>query len=646
MSHLLRTGRWRRRMPGGGGRHFGCGHTTASARSGSYCTRSTTTIRCGARHVALVAYEPRSCAALPVVSHGTIGGKASLHRLSQLSCSALLVTRTPLTGCKRVQLRGIDADPEVFISAAQVHPRAAGAVPGAGAPGGARPPAGVRRRSLLAPRRPPGGASLLCRGSALQEALQTLPATASAVRTAGRQMLHAVASAAAPPAHGLNGCLSAAVQTAALTDWRAGFHLFGYNDKTPWSADGRLMLGLRTALSPRDLGPGDSAQIGLIPFAKGARLHAFLPCAAVLSSPIYQPGRACAPRCHYATWALASAVQIGLIPFAKRCALICVCSIQGVHVIAVSSTSVCRRWALCARLGSCIQCSAWKTVLLGASACRTHHLHLPTGARKKAHRLWHKAETCNAVAPAGKPVSQDRAGWSWEPLATTTAWNFHIGACTLGFRVLVVSRLLGGLRCTLRRLERGTKHQKLVQQLCCAAHPTPGKTAALDRIGVYTFVAWKGSMKASTWRGLLAAACRRQCAVGGPLQPAGGVQCARLPTGRLWRRAVRHRDRCDQQVRHPVSPPPAPVSKFRPALVARNKHYLGFRICGHARKRATKATCRLFGGPHLASLRCAGGGCGCYRGPFSTSARTALWPPPWTSFASTVAAPVSCVTMP
>jgi len=70
---------------------------------------------------------------------------------------------------------------------------------------------------------------------------------------------------------------------AALTDWRAGFHLFGYNDKTPWSADGRLMLGLRTALSPRDLGPGDSAQIGLIPFAKGARLHAFLPSAIILS---------------------------------------------------------------------------------------------------------------------------------------------------------------------------------------------------------------------------------------------------------------------------------------------------------------------------------------------------------------------------
>lgn len=59
------------------------------------------------------------------------------------------------------------------------------------------------------------------------------------------------------------------VQTAAVTDWRAGFHLFGYNDKTPWSADSSRMLGLRTALSPRDLGPGDSAQIGLIPFSKG-----------------------------------------------------------------------------------------------------------------------------------------------------------------------------------------------------------------------------------------------------------------------------------------------------------------------------------------------------------------------------------------
>jgi hypothetical protein len=62
------------------------------------------------------------------------------------------------------------------------------------------------------------------------------------------------------------------VQTAAVTDWRAGFHLFGYNDKTPWNADSSRMLGLRTALSPRDLGPGDSAQIGLIPFSKGGLL--------------------------------------------------------------------------------------------------------------------------------------------------------------------------------------------------------------------------------------------------------------------------------------------------------------------------------------------------------------------------------------
>ena len=64
-----------------------------------------------------------------------------------------------------------------------------------------------------------------------------------------------------------------AAQTAALTDWRAGFHLFGYNDKTPWSPDGTLMLGLRTALAPRDLRPGDAAQVGLIPFAKGGQEH-------------------------------------------------------------------------------------------------------------------------------------------------------------------------------------------------------------------------------------------------------------------------------------------------------------------------------------------------------------------------------------
>jgi hypothetical protein len=35
---------------------------------------------------------------------------------------------------------------------------------------------------------------------------------------------------------------------------------------------------------------------------------------------------------------------------------------------------------------------------------------------------------CAGVIRAGKPVSQDRAGWAWEPLATTTAWNYQIGA--------------------------------------------------------------------------------------------------------------------------------------------------------------------------------------------------------------------------
>lgn len=78
---------------------------------------------------------------------------------------------------------------------------------------------------------------------------------------------------------------------AALTDWRAGFHLFGYSDKTPWSADGSLMLGLRTALSPRDLGPGDSAQIGLIPFAKGGN-HLLTPAwLYMFVSILYSSGR-------------------------------------------------------------------------------------------------------------------------------------------------------------------------------------------------------------------------------------------------------------------------------------------------------------------------------------------------------------------
>ena len=81
------------------------------------------------------------------------------------------------------------------------------------------------------------------------------------------------------------------MQTAAVTDWRAGFHLFGYNDKTPWSADSSCMLGLRTALSPRDLQPGDSAQIGLIPFSKGGQAG-YPPC-----TFCYRSSRACALSC-------------------------------------------------------------------------------------------------------------------------------------------------------------------------------------------------------------------------------------------------------------------------------------------------------------------------------------------------------------
>ena len=133
------------------------------------------------------------------------------------------------------------------------------------------------------------------------------------------------------------------MQTAAVTDWRAGFHLFGYNDKTPWSADSSRMLGLRTALSPRDLQPGDSAQIGLIPFSKG--------------------GRPCASRCSsYATTNGAPVLRCRASPAAVM--------------------PVCR----------------------GAGAGHA------------------------GITFAGKPVSQDRAGWAWEPLATTTAWNYQIGA--------------------------------------------------------------------------------------------------------------------------------------------------------------------------------------------------------------------------
>lgn len=34
-----------------------------------------------------------------------------------------------------------------------------------------------------------------------------------------------------------------------------------------------------------------------------------------------------------------------------------------------------------------------------------------------------KLESCCA----GVPISQDRAGWGWQPIATTTAWNFQYG---------------------------------------------------------------------------------------------------------------------------------------------------------------------------------------------------------------------------
>ena len=57
----------------------------------------------------------------------------------------------------------------------------------------------------------------------------------------------------------------------ALTDWKAGFHLFGYSDKQQWSADGSMLLGLRTMLSPRDLAIDSRAEIGMIPFSTGAR---------------------------------------------------------------------------------------------------------------------------------------------------------------------------------------------------------------------------------------------------------------------------------------------------------------------------------------------------------------------------------------
>lgn len=56
----------------------------------------------------------------------------------------------------------------------------------------------------------------------------------------------------------------------ALTDWKAGFHLFGHSDRQQWSADGSMLLGLRTMLSPRDLAIDSRAEIGMIPFTEGA----------------------------------------------------------------------------------------------------------------------------------------------------------------------------------------------------------------------------------------------------------------------------------------------------------------------------------------------------------------------------------------
>ncbi len=61
-------------------------------------------------------------------------------------------------------------------------------------------------------------------------------------------------------------------QVFALTDWKAGFHLFGYSDKQQWSVDGSMLLGMRTMLSPRDLAIDSRAEIGMIPFSTGVRI--------------------------------------------------------------------------------------------------------------------------------------------------------------------------------------------------------------------------------------------------------------------------------------------------------------------------------------------------------------------------------------
>ena len=68
-------------------------------------------------------------------------------------------------------------------------------------------------------------------------------------------------------------------QVFALTDWKAGFHLFGYSDKQQWSADGSMLLGMRTMLSPRDLAIDSRAEIGMIPFSTGIRTQLqVIPC--------------------------------------------------------------------------------------------------------------------------------------------------------------------------------------------------------------------------------------------------------------------------------------------------------------------------------------------------------------------------------
>ena len=66
------------------------------------------------------------------------------------------------------------------------------------------------------------------------------------------------------------GRLTLFLQVYAMSDWRRGYHFSAANDVRAWSADGSRLLSLRSSQLPHDVEPGDSVEIGYIPFNTGA----------------------------------------------------------------------------------------------------------------------------------------------------------------------------------------------------------------------------------------------------------------------------------------------------------------------------------------------------------------------------------------